>query len=227
MSRHQDQTANHIIESYIYANSTARMAATGFVSGDLGRMAYQTDQATYYRLTATTPAWLALTTIENADIASQGSISAAVRTYLANSAIQCGKLLVGTRFKWVVNISKTAAGTGTTNLDIAVGSAGTTADTARVTLAGATETAAADTATIVVEAIVRIVSASGIIAACSQINNSAAAGSAAGYKQNAAYAASSAFDNTVANLFVGLCITAGIADVTTVNFVNATAWNVG
>jgi hypothetical protein len=227
MSRHQDQTANHIIESFIYANSTARMAASGFVSGDLGRVAYQIDQAAYYRLTATTPAWIALASVEGSDTAAQGSVTAGTRTYLTASSIQCGKLLVGTRFRWVISITKTAAGTGNTNIDIAVGAAGTTADTARVTFTGATETAAADTATIVIDANVRVVSATGIIAGAYQVNNTAVAGAAAGYKNNAAYVAGASFDNTASNLFVGLCITAGAADVTTVNFVNVMAWNVG
>jgi len=227
MSRHQDLTANHILESFTYANSTARMAATGFVAGDVGRVAYQTDQGTYYRLTATTPTWIAENTIENSDTAAQGSVTAGTRTYLTNSSIQCGQLLVGTRFRWVVSITKTAAGTATTAIDIAVGTAGTTADTARVTFTGPTETAAADTATIVIDATTRVVSASGIIAAAYQLNNSAAATPTAGYKSNALYVASAAFANNTNNLFVGLCITAGTADVTTVNFVNAMAWNVG
>jgi len=227
MSRHQDQTANHIIEAFVYANSTARMASAGWVAGDVGRVAYQTDQGGYYRLTGTGPTWLSMASIENADIAAQGSVSAGTRTYLTGSSIQCGQLLVGTRFRWVVSITKTAAGTGNTAIDVAVGTAGTTADTARITFTGPAETAAADTATIVIDATTRVVSASGIIAAAYQLNNTAAATPTGGYKSNALYAASAAFANNTNNLFVGLCITAGAADVTTVNFVNAMAWNVG
>jgi len=203
------------------------MAATGFVSGDVGRLAFQTDQNAYYRLTATTPTWLLEASIENADTAAQGSVTAGTRTYLAGSSIQCGQLLVGSRFRWVVSITKTAAGVANTNIDIAVGTAGTTADTARVTFTGATETAIADTATIVIDATVRVVSASGIIAGAYQVNNTATAGAAAGYKANAAYVVSAAFANNTNNLFIGLCITAGTADVTTVNFVNAMGWNIG
>jgi hypothetical protein len=55
--RHQDLTLNHILESWVYANATARTTAGGFVSGDIGRISYQTDTGQYWRLTATTPTW--------------------------------------------------------------------------------------------------------------------------------------------------------------------------
>jgi hypothetical protein len=55
--RHQDLTINHRLESWVYANAAARTGATGFVAGDVGRIAYQTDTGQYWRLTATTPTW--------------------------------------------------------------------------------------------------------------------------------------------------------------------------
>jgi hypothetical protein len=58
--RHQDLTINHILESWVYANAAARTGATGFVAGDIGRIAYQSDNGTYWRLTATTPTWASL-----------------------------------------------------------------------------------------------------------------------------------------------------------------------
>jgi len=59
--RHQDLTANHILESWVYANAAARSAATGFVTADIGRIAFQTDTGQYWRLIATTPAWQLIT----------------------------------------------------------------------------------------------------------------------------------------------------------------------
>jgi hypothetical protein len=59
--RHQDLTLNHRLESYVYATAAARTGASGFVPGDLGRIAYQQDNGTYWRLTATTPAWSVIT----------------------------------------------------------------------------------------------------------------------------------------------------------------------
>ena len=58
--RHSTQTANHILENWTYANAAARTGATGFTSADLGKVAYQTDTGAYYRLTATTPTWVAV-----------------------------------------------------------------------------------------------------------------------------------------------------------------------
>jgi hypothetical protein len=55
--RHQDLTLNHRLESWVYPDAPSRTGATGFVSGDVGRIAYQTDTGEYWRLTATTPTW--------------------------------------------------------------------------------------------------------------------------------------------------------------------------
>jgi hypothetical protein len=61
MARHQDLTINHRIESWVYANAAARLSATGFVTEDIGRIAYQTDTGQYFRLTGTAPTWSANT----------------------------------------------------------------------------------------------------------------------------------------------------------------------
>lgn len=62
--RHQDLVINHILESWSFANTTARNSATPpgggtYVSADIGRIGYQQDTGRYWRLTATTPAWQA------------------------------------------------------------------------------------------------------------------------------------------------------------------------
>lgn len=43
---------------WTYANAAARTGATGFVAGDIGKLAYQSDNGTHWRLTATTPTWV-------------------------------------------------------------------------------------------------------------------------------------------------------------------------
>jgi hypothetical protein len=63
--RHQDLTLNHRLESYVYANAAARTGASGFVTGDIGRIAYQSDTGEYFRLTATTPTWAQVTILTN------------------------------------------------------------------------------------------------------------------------------------------------------------------
>lgn len=50
----------HIIHQYTYANTAARTGASGFSSTDIGKVAYQTDNATFWVLTATTPTWKAI-----------------------------------------------------------------------------------------------------------------------------------------------------------------------
>lgn len=55
---HSNSVKNHKIEAWTYANAAARTGASGFTSADLGKLAYQTDNATYWRLTATTPTWI-------------------------------------------------------------------------------------------------------------------------------------------------------------------------
>lgn len=47
----------HAPHSYEYADAAAREAATGFVTTDLNKWALQLDDGSYWRLTATTPAW--------------------------------------------------------------------------------------------------------------------------------------------------------------------------
>lgn len=58
--RHQDLTINHRLESWVYANAAARTGATGFVAGDVGRIAFQTDTGQYWRLTDDSPVTWAL-----------------------------------------------------------------------------------------------------------------------------------------------------------------------
>jgi hypothetical protein len=48
--------------SWFYTNAAARTGATGFVAGDIGKIAYQDgNPGSYWKLTATTPTWAAYT----------------------------------------------------------------------------------------------------------------------------------------------------------------------
>jgi hypothetical protein len=55
---HSNSQKNHRLENWVYANAAARTAATGFISADVGKVAYQTDNGSYWRLTAVTPTWV-------------------------------------------------------------------------------------------------------------------------------------------------------------------------
>jgi len=47
--------ANHIIHSYEYANATARLAATGFLAADIGKVARQESDNSFWLLTNHSP----------------------------------------------------------------------------------------------------------------------------------------------------------------------------
>lgn len=50
----------HVPYAFSYANAAARTGATGFVSGDVGKFARQTDDNSIWMLLATTPTWIAV-----------------------------------------------------------------------------------------------------------------------------------------------------------------------
>lgn len=103
---------------------------------------------------------------ENASIAAQGA-GFASDTWLTDSDILIPSFGVQVRsmFQWKVSASKTAAGVATPSYAIRIGSARTTADTARVTLTGPAQTAVADIGTLTIIAVVRSVGAAGVIQA--------------------------------------------------------------
>jgi hypothetical protein len=154
-------------------------------------------------------------------------VPAATRTYLTGTkiAVPPGKLRVGTMFRWTVTITKTAAGTAASTYDIAVGVAGTTADTARVSFTKPAGTAAVDEGKVVIEAIVRSIGVAGVmVGEFTLVHNLATTGHAtrACVLLNAL---SAGFDTTVANLFVGLCLRTGAADAITTKLVLTEVFN--
>src|SRR5262245_18037660 len=165
--------------------------------------------------------------LNNFSAASQAP-TATTRTYITGSkiAVPKNKLQIGSLFKWKFSMTKTAAGTATSTIDIAVGTAGTTADTARVSFTKPAGTAIADEAWCEVWAIVRgPLSASGIMAGqFIMVHNLSATGHAT-IPCVVVNTISSAFDVTVADLFVGLCITTGASDAITIQCVFAEAEN--
>lgn len=165
--------------------------------------------------------------INNYSTTSQ-SPSATTRTYITGSAlsIPSGKIQIGTMFRWKWSMTKTAAGTATSTIDVAVGTAGTTSDTARVSFTKPAGTAAADEAWCEVNVTCRgPLSASGIfVGEFRMIHNLASTGHAV-IPCVVVNTVSSAFDVTTANLIVGLCITTGTSDAITIQMVQAEALN--
>jgi hypothetical protein len=50
----------HVPHQWEYADASARQAATGFVASDVGKLALQLDDFTFWALSAVTPTWVAL-----------------------------------------------------------------------------------------------------------------------------------------------------------------------
>lgn len=153
--------------------------------------------------------------------------TAAARTYMtgSNIVIPAGGLQVGTMFRWTFDITKTAAGLAASTYDIAFGTAGTTADTARVSFTKPAGTAVIDAGQIVITAVVRgPIGASCVVAGHFQLTHNL---------QNTGHAVipcvdvttiSAAFDVTAVTN-IGVCATTGASDAITTQLLIAEAWN--
>jgi hypothetical protein len=154
--------------------------------------------------------------------------TASTRTYIVGSAIAvpASKLQIGSIFRWRFNMTKTAFGSATSTIDVCVGTAGTTADTARVSFTKPAGTAAIDEAYCEVEVICRgPLSASGVFVGEFTLTHNGNTAGHATIPSVVVNTVSGTFDVTTANLIVGLCITTGAADVITIQQVTATAFN--
>lgn len=161
----------------------------------------------------------------NAALVTQSGFAA--DTYVTNSDILIPSigLQAKTNFRWRISASKTAAGVAAPAYNIRIGAARTTADTARVALAGPAQTAIADIGTLNVMATVRNIGAAGIIQATAWWDHTGTAASSTGGTGFAndssghVQGASAAFDNTaaaIAGLFVGLTVNGGASAAWTV-----------
>jgi len=155
--------------------------------------------------------------------ATQQAPVAATRTYITGSALKVpvGGLKVGSKFKWRFNMAKTAAGTETSTFDISVGVAGTTADTARVSFTKPAGTAAADEGFVEITAVVRSVSATGVLVGNFALTHNLAATGHAQIPSVNVTTVSAAHDNSAEELYVGVNITTGAADAITIELVDS------
>jgi hypothetical protein len=154
--------------------------------------------------------------------------AAASRTYLTGSAITMpsGKIQIGTCFRWRMSVTKTAAGVAASTFDICFGTAGTTADTARVSFTKPAGTAVVDEGFIEIMATCRGPLSSACIVAGNfrMIHNLAATGHLV-ISAAVVTTISAGFDVTGATLIAGVCVTSGAADAITFQQVQAEAWN--
>ena len=160
--------------------------------------------------------------VTNASIASQAP-AAATRTYIAGSAlaIPVARLKVGSILRWKFSMTKTAAGVATSTIAICFGTAGTTADTDRVSFTKPAGTAAIDEGWVEIEATVRSIGAAGVVVGtCRVIHNLENTGHMV-VPCAVLNTVSAGFDTTVANLIAGLTITTGAADAITIQMVQS------
>lgn len=163
-------------------------------------------------------------TLRNASTANQ-SVTAATDTILTGSAINipAAGLRVGTRFRYRVFMVKTAAGTVAPIFKWRLGTAGTTADTALITLNFATAgTAVADQAEVDIDIVIRSIgsgTAAVAIGVGKLVHNLSSTGWATTADVLPAAVVSSGFNSTTANLIATLALTPGSSYVTTVNLV--------
>lgn len=153
--------------------------------------------------------------------------AAATRTYITGSAIgpfTAGTIQVGTVLKWAFDMTKTAAGSATSTIDIAVGTTGTTADAAVVSFVKPAGTAAADQGWVEVTAVVKTIGATGVLLGNFRLGHNLAATGHAVIPYVSVLTTSGSVNLTTPT-FVGLCITTGAADAITINQVDAQAIN--
>lgn len=147
------------------------------------------------------------------------SIGASVTNYLTNSDlhVSAGRpLKVGTTMRWHVSLIKSAAATASMTFDLRVGTAGTTADTSRASLATGTQTAVADVGHLFVQAVVRSISATGTIHAMLELAHNLAATGLAPTQTVETETTSGTFDTTATNLIFGLSLTTGASHAITI-----------
>lgn len=80
-----DGLANAKPYRWTYADATARAAASGFVSADVGALAWQQSDNTFWMLTATTPTWVSVAGGTNGSPAGLTGATAATR-YVGGTA---------------------------------------------------------------------------------------------------------------------------------------------
>lgn len=155
------------------------------------------------------------------------ALVATTRTYVTGSAlaVPTGKMQIGTCFRWRLNITKTAAGTATSAYAICFGTAGTIADTDRVSFTKPVGTAAIDEGVIEINCIIRSIGAAGVAVGEFQLTHNLSATGHATIPCVAVNTVSAGFDMTLANLIAGLTATTGASDAITIQMVVAEAWN--
>jgi hypothetical protein len=206
--------ANVILDNQALPGIPAAGKTVLFPESGAKRLTYRDDSGRTYTIPG------AINNYNTADV-----VANAADTYVTGSGlvVPTGLLMqVGTSFRWRIYATKTAFGTAAPIWVVRVGTAGTTGDSARLTFTQvALQTAAADAAFIEVDAILRNVGASGILAGGLAMTHVLATTGFSTLGANVQQVTSAAFDTTVANSIIGLSVNPGASGVWTLQVVSA------
>jgi hypothetical protein len=142
------------------------------------------------------------------------AISANTVTYITGSGIliPAGGIVQGQSFRWMIGVTKTAAGTATPIWTPRIGTNQSTADTTVLTITSTAQVATASGTLIIMRCLIRTASATGVVVG--SINTGAASFGIGGD------VVSGAFDTTgKAGQRFGLCVNTGASAAWTVNSV--------
>ncbi len=155
------------------------------------------------------------------------TINAATTAYLVGSdiAVPAAGLREGTVFRWLLSLSKTAAGTAVNTFDVRFGTAGTTADPSRLAFTTGPGTAAVDQGQISITCTVRSIGASGIVQGLFAMQHELAATGLHNKASRIHLVTSGAFATNAADLIVGLSCTTAASTVLTFQQVAGEARN--
>lgn len=160
--------------------------------------------------------------VDSTNATSAQVLVAATRTLIAGTLLKApaGGLKVGSRFRFRVAITKTAAGVAASTYDIGFGTVATgvaATATARVSFAKPAGDATVDEGVIEVEAICRAVSATvGVVQGQFELRHNLAATGHATVPVVVVSTTSASFDNSAEEIYIGLYATTGAADAITV-----------
>ncbi len=144
------------------------------------------------------------------------SLTASAANVATGSLVQLptSNLSVGSRFRFKICVDKTAAGTATWVVALKYGTAGTTADAAVASWTSGTNTAAIDQATLVIEAVVATLGATGTWNCIAFYTNTLTNATGLG-KININPTSTAAFDSTATTPYLHVDITPGASAVMT------------
>jgi hypothetical protein len=162
----------------------------------------------------------------NQSTAAQGPGFAA-DTYLTGSsiAIPASSLKVGSRYRVVFDVSKTAAGTAAPSIFVRFGTSGSASDAGRATLAFPVQTAAADDGRFEVLVTFQSGGAATVIQAIGTLTHRLQVTGLSNLPSPTVRSTSVAFDSTIANSTIGVSVVGGASAAWTVRLVHATLEN--